>query len=909
MEFSPAINSDFIDAQYRLWKRDPDLVTREWGIFFEGFELGVSPGRETEGFCDLNQVLKQARVQELIHRYRDLGHLLTCVDPLSPCPTEHPLLELSAVGLSDADLDLAFYSEDPGRTERRPLREILRDLQETYCRSIGVEYMHLQDPDERRWLQERMEPMKNRPAPDDETRIRILNKLCQATLFEQFLHVKYVGQKRFSLEGGEVLVALLDGLFRHAADAGCREIVMGMAHRGRLNVQVNVLQKLYETVFCEFEDSFDPHSLTGSGDVKYHKGYLAEGIAAERGPLRVFLADNPSHLEAVNPVVEGIARARQEGSGTEGTILTLPLLIHGDAAFSGQGVVSETLNLSRLEGYHTGGTIHIVLNNQIGYTTLPKDARSTRYSTDVAKMLMVPIFHVHGEDPEAAVHVAGLACDYRREFAKDVVIDLVCYRRHGHNEGDEPYYTQPEMYERIKDRPPPYELYAQKLLLQGTVNEEEVQRIRSGIDQCMAKAHASAVERACIEPRVSYFEEWEDYLADPDSAAEPVKTEVPTERLLALARRMNSLPAGFSVHRKLARILDRRLESVEKGGNIDWATAELLAFASLLEEGTPVRLSGQDSRRGTFSQRHSVLIDPSTGNRFIPLNALADGQARYSVYDSMLSENAVLGFEYGYSLAAPQTLTIWEAQFGDFANNAQVIIDQFISSSRAKWGRPCGVVLFLPHGVEGQGPEHSSARIERYLQLCAEDNMRVCNPTTPAQHFHLLRGQVMRDFRRPLVVLTPKGLLRHPGAVSTLGDLTRGAFQEVLDDFEEFAGAGRMLVCSGRIYYELQEQRTRLGDADTSILRLEQFYPFPADRLRHLVNAHGRAARWTWVQEEPRNMGAWEFVKSRLAGLIDGELHYVGRPAAASPAVGHLRVYREEQKALIERAFTEPQTT
>lgn len=901
MEFSLAINSDFIDAQYRLWKRNPSLVTRDWGMFFEGFELGAAPERQPAGFCDRDQVLRQSRVQDLIYRYRDIGHLLACVDPLAACPTDHPLLELSAFGLSEEDLDRTDCHTDMPGSETKTLREILHDLRETYCRSIGVEYMHLQDPGERRWLQERMEPQRNRPAPDNETKLRILNKLCQATLFEQFLHVRYVGQKRFSLEGGEVLVAMLDAFIQHAADRGCREIIMGMAHRGRLNVQVNVLQKLYETVFCEFEDNYDPLSLTGSGDVKYHKGYMADVMTSHQEPVRILLANNPSHLEAVNPVVEGIARARQERFKEDGTARIIPLLIHGDAAFAGQGVVSETLNLSQLEGWHTGGTVHVVLNNQIGFTTLPEDARSTRYSTDIAKMLMVPIFHVHGEDPEAAVHVAALACDYRRRFAKDVVIDLICYRKYGHNEGDEPYYTQPQMYERIKDRPLPYEIYAQQLLQQGVVTEEDIQRMREGIEQCLAKAHASAVKDTCREPKIPNLEGWESLHGGWSN--NPVATGVPPERLLAFARKMNSLPEGFSVHRKLARILERRLESVEMGENVDWATGELLAFASLLTEGTPVRLSGQDSRRGTFSQRHSVLIDAATGNRFTPLNALADDQAKFSAYDSMLSENAVLGFEYGYSLAAPQTLVIWEAQFGDFANNAQVIIDQFIAGGQYKWGRFSGIVMFLPHGIEGQGPEHSSARLERYLQLCAEDNIQVCNPTTPAQHFHLLRRQMKRNFRKPLVVMTPKSLLRHPLAVSTINELATGSFHEVIPDSDDFRETGRVLICTGKIYYELLEKRKELGNRDTAILRLEQLYPFPHDRIREVAAAYGRARKWCWVQEEPQNMGAWEFVRSRLGAVVGSEIRYIGRAAAASPAAGHMKIYKEEQATLTERAF------
>lgn len=900
MDFSLALNADFIDSQYRRWKRDPDSVPSDWKIFFEGFELGGAPEGETAGICDRNEVLRQVRVQDLIHRYRDIGHLLACLDPLAACPTDHPLLNLSAFGLTREDLDRTFYGLAFGGVERKTLREILLDLKKTYCGSIGVEYMHLQDPGERLWLQERMESTGNRPSPDREVRVRILNKLGQAALFEEFLHSRYLGQKRFSLEGGETLIPMLDAIAEHAAEKGCREIIMGMAHRGRLNVQVNVLQKLYEAVFCEFEDNYDPDSLVGSGDVKYHKGYMASVKTLTGEAIRILLANNPSHLEIVDPVAEGIARARQERFGEEGTAAVLPLLIHGDAAFAGQGVVAETLNLSQLEGYHTGGTVHIVLNNQIGFTTLPEDARSTRYSTDIAKMLMIPVFHVHGEDPEAAVHVLKLACDYRLEFGKDVVIDLVCYRRYGHNEGDEPYYTQPQMYERIRERPSPYELYARKLTEEGAVSQEDLDRIREGANQCMEGAYTAAKEKACVESETPFFEEWEGIHGT--YSHDPVRTGVPAEKLRSFARRMNVFPEGFSIHRKLTRILERRAESVEKGEGIDWATAELLAFASLLDEGVPVRLSGQDSRRGTFSQRHSVLTDTVTGRHYTPLNALGEGQARFSVYDSMLSENAVLGFEYGYSIASPDSLVIWEAQFGDFANNAQGVIDQFISGGERKWGRLSGLTLFLPHGLEGQGPEHSSARLERFLQLCAEDNIQVCCPSTPAQHFHLLRRQMKRDFRKPLIVLTPKSLLRHPLAVSSVEELASGQFLEVKDD-ADCRNAGRVLICSGKIYYDLMERRNELHSADRAIVRLEQFHPFPRDMAAKVLSGFESADEWFWVQEEPENMGGWEFVRMRLRSLIGKDIGYIGRPAAASPAAGHLRAHREAQAALIERAL------
>lgn len=900
MDFPLAWNAEYIDFRYRLWKADPDSVSKDWQIFFTGFELAGFPGGEDAGICGVAELLKQCGVQELIHRYRDLGHLLACVDPLVSCPTTHPLLDLPAFDLDEEDLDRAFYAPHFSKQDRMPLRDILRAMKETYCRSVGVEYMHIQDPSEREWLQERMESTRNRPGLEKDEKLRLLRKIVQATLFEQFLHTRYVGQKRFSVEGAEVVVAALDALVQHAAGFGCREIVMGMAHRGRLNVLVNVLEKLYEDVFCEFEDNYDPRSLYGAGDVKYHIGYLGDVNTIHGRPVRILLASNPSHLEAVDPVVEGIARARQEQYGPEGTRLLLPVLIHGDAAFAGQGIVSETLNLSRLDGYDTGGTIHVVINNQIGFTTLPEHARSTRYSTDIAKMLMVPIFHVHGEDPEAAAGIVKLAFDYRMRFAKDVVIDVVCYRRYGHNEGDEPYYTQPQMYSRIKERPTLERLYTEKLFEEGLLSQGELDREKEGINQCLENAFRAAREKTCPAPVSRYYE---NVVSGAAYSHVPVPTGVPAGTLLALARKLNELPPGFTMHQRLKRVLDRRLEAVEKGEGIDWATAEALAFASLLVEGVPIRLSGQDSQRGTFSQRHSVITDVETGEHYVPLNSAAENQARFSVHDSMLSELAVLGFEYGYSLVSHHALVIWEAQFGDFANNAQVIVDQFISSAESKWQRLSGLVLLLPHGFEGQGPEHSSARFERYLQLCAQDNMEVCYPSTPAQYFHLLRRQVLRAFRKPVFIMTPKSLLRHPMAASKLSDMASGSFQQVLDDATDAASPRRVILCSGKIYYELVERRGESRAADTAIVRMEQLYPFPLERMKEIAAKFAGAEEWIWVQEEPENMGAWEFMRPRLQALAGKPVGYIGRSPAPTPATGHLRTHRGEQSSIIDMAL------
>ncbi len=901
MEISYSLSAEYIDAQYQKWKANPDSVGREWRTFFEGFEFGMRPERTGAGFCDKGELLKQCNVQHLIHRYRDLGHLLACLDPLSSCAVRHSLLELSAFDLSEEDLGREFYAPPTLFKESAPLGDIISALRETYCRSVGVEYMHLQDPNERLWLQERMEPNRNHPQINREEKLLILNKLCQATLFEQFLHTRYVGQKRFSLEGAEIIIAVMDALLRHSN--GFHEILIGMAHRGRLNVQVNIMNKLYEHVFCEFEEHYDPESVYGAGDVKYHRGFMAD-VAPQGGkPLRILLASNPSHLEAVNPVLEGIAYAREKElkePGRSGPSLVLPVLIHGDAAFAGQGIVAETLNLSQLEGYRTGGTLHIIINNQIGFTTLPEHARSTRYATDIAKMLMVPIFHIHGEDPEAAVHMAKLAMEYRNQFGKDVVLDVVCYRRYGHNEGDEPYYTQPEMYARIKDRPPLYTIYSRVLQESGTVTEEEVAHIVEGINACMDLGYTAAHNKTCKMPEDRFYDIWQGISGK--YSWDPVETGFDRQGLVDLAKKLNEIPEGFSVHPRLLRILGRRFHAVGNGEGIDWANAESLAFASLLVEGVPIRLSGQDSSRGTFSQRHSVLSEVNTGTHYVPLNHLAPAQAPYMVFDSALSENAVLGFEYGFSLVSPGTLTIWEAQFGDFANNAQTIFDQFIVSAESKWHRLSGLTVLLPHGIEGQGPEHSSGRIERFLQLCADDNIQVCNPSTPAQYFHLLRRQMKRNFRKPLLIFTPKRLLRLPAAVSTLTELSSGRFHEVMGD-PEVESASRVLLCSGKIYYDLLEKRGATASKDTAVIRVEQLYPFPEAGLKEVLAKYSSESDTYWVQEEPENMGAWTFMQPRLKTLTGREPGVIARPPAPSPASGYLAFYKQEREMLLDRVF------
>ena len=900
MNFSASWNADYIDAQYRLWKTEPEKLSREWRLFFEGFDLAASgrtAAEETDGKVEYP---RQARVQALINRYRDLGHLMACLDPLAACPTDHPFLNLAAFNLEPADLDQEFPAPQFSESGRAPLRDILNALKETYCHSIGVEFMHLQDPDERQWLLDRMEPTRNRSPLSAPDKRQILHKLFQTALFEQFLNKKYLAVTRFSIEGGDAIIPALDSLVEHVARKGCREIILGMAHRGRLNVQAHVLDRPYEDIFSEFESCYSPDDLVGAGDVKYHNGYLARIKSADGRRLRILLMNNPSHLESVNPVVEGFARARQDITADQHRDTVMPLLIHGDAAFAGQGIVAETLNMSQLEGYRTGGTIHLVINNQIGYTTLPEDARSTRYSTDIAKMLMVPIFHVHGEDPAALIHVLRLAADYRWQFGKDVVIDVVCFRRYGHNEGDEPYFTQPLMYERIRQRPSLHEVYAANLVEAQIVQQSDIDTLAANIDTQLNTAYETVHGSECPFPFVHFYENWEKFHGD--FSHEPVDTGVKDKTLIALCQKLVAVPQGFDLNPKLKRLLQRRRQAVERGYGIDWAGAEALAFAALLTEKIAIRLSGQDSGRGTFSQRHSVLVDTQSGERLVPLNELDQDQAPFYVYDSLLSESGVLGFEYGYSLAQPDGLILWEAQFGDFANNAQAIIDLFIVSGESKWQRLSGLVLLLPHGFEGLGPEHSSARLERFLQLCAGDNIQVCYPTTPAQYFHLLRRQVKGRFRKPLVVMTPKSLLRHPAAVSSLEELSAGSFQSVLADPDGVKDSKKILFCSGKIYYELYARRKELDIADIAIIRLEQFYPFPEKQLKTIVSQYSKAKHWCWVQEEPQNMGGWQFIKPRLEKIIKRTLRYIGRNAASSPATGFPAIFRQEQNQIIEKA-------
>ncbi len=893
-----AYNLDVIEAAYQRWQRDPASVDDSWRLFFEGFDLGLAKPAEPSAQAARQQI----GVVRIIDAYRRLGHALAQLDPLSDPPASHPLLELSNFSLQENDLDRTYDTSHFYGLPRATLRQLIAALRETYCRTIGVEYMHIQDRPIRSWLQQRMEPRRNHPDLPRRMRLRTLMLLHNAELFEKFLHTRYLGQKRFSLEGAETLIPLLDHLVECAADGRVREIVLGMAHRGRLNVLANVLQKPYQEIFSEFEENYLPNSAAGDGDVKYHVGFSCDRTSGKGNPVHLSLTPNASHLEAVDPVVEGRARCKQHLRGDEERSQVLPLLLHGDAAFAGQGLIAETLNLSQLAGYRTGGTIHVVINNQIGFTTRPSDARSSRYCTDVAKMIDVPIFHVNSEDPEAVLYVVGLAFEFRQAFHKDVVIDMYCYRKHGHNEGDEPAYTNPVMAAKIEKKEPLSTIYSEYLVLHDVLSAEEDQAIKQEFQAKLNSAQTELKKSAhYVGSEKPYEGRWKSI--QPEYSHKPVETGVKIETLELIAKTLSETPADFELPDKVRPILEGRRRDVLERRPINWGLAELLAFGSLLLDGYPIRLSGQDSRRGTFSQRHAVLYDRRDERPYVPLQHLSAGQPSFHVFDSLLSEAGVLGFEFGYSLDSPKVLVAWEAQFGDFANGAQVIIDQFIVCSRSKWQRDSGLVMLLPHGYEGQGPEHSSGRLERYLQLCAEDNIQVCNASTPAQYFHLLRRQMHAGYRRPLVIMTPKSLLRHKLAVSNLDDFTRGAFQEMMDDAEMSRDrVRRILLCSGKVYYDLLEQRNR-EQAPAVILRMEQFYPFPSDLVQRLINKYPRGKEdIVWVQEESQNMGGWSFVEPRLRELAYA-VRYVGRDASASPATGSRQIHLREQKELVKAAL------
>jgi 2-oxoglutarate dehydrogenase E1 component len=912
-------NREYVEGLYRRYQEQPDSVDPSWVTVFRALERapesgnGVPLRRAPRGRRDV-AAGPMLGVFDLVHSYRELGHLVAHLNPLEPPPPLHPLLEPAEFGFGPGDLDRVVESGSFLGCDAVPLRELIERLQATYCGTMGIEYLHIQDKDQRRWLQERMEPGCNHPQLANEERLLVLQNLIFAEGFEQFLQARYPTAKRFSLEGGESLIPLLDVLIEDGAMAGIDEMVLGMAHRGRLNVLVNVLRKPYEMVLAEFEGSFLSRDAQGDGDVKYHLGYSRDHVTRSGGRLHLSLSPNPSHLEAVDPVIEGMVRAKQDHLRDVERRRVVPVLMHGDAAFTGQGVVAETLWLSELASYRTGGTIHIIINNQIGFTTEPKDFRFTPFPSDVAKIIQAPVIHVNGDDPEACIQAARLATGFRQAFKKDVIVDLVCYRRHGHNELDDASFTQPVMASRIEQHPTTLTLYGERLVRENVLTRDDLDRRTAEFRDLLSDAQAYARDFMPRQQVFAFGGAWKGlgYAGDDWRA----RTAVSKATLDEIAGVFSAVPDGFSPHPRLLKLMQQRAAMVRETGMVDWGCAEALAMGTLLVEGTHVRLSGQDTQRGTFSHRHSVWHDVRTGATHVPLNHIRSGQAQLDTIDSMLSEYACLGFEFGFSLADPWTLPVWEAQFGDFANGAQVIIDQFITSSESKWQRMSGLVMLLPHGYEGQGPEHSSARLERYLQLCAEQNVQVCNLTTPAQLFHALRRQMRRPFRKPLIVMSPKSLLRHKLAVSPLDELTAGEFQVVLDDIAltgapeagvalEREKVTRVLLCSGKVYFELLAARREQQRDTIALVRVEQLYPFPYADLGSVLAAYPNATQVWWVQEEPQNMGAWTFIEPRIRRLVPAgiDIRYVGREEAASPASGSFKLHQTEERELLNAAL------
>ena len=921
-------NADYIEGLYEIFLRDRNGVEPAWREYFSGLggigrnEVAHAPIRErlrtqvrsasAAGRSDIAAAAqeasaKQGSVSRLIQVYANRAHLIANLDPLGMQQHDKPyVLELQHFDLSDADLETEFFTNSRNEIipARAKLKEILAQLNFIYAGSIGAEFAHVSDTAERLWLQDNFQSARLRQHFTDEEKRNILWQLTAAESLERYLHSKYVGQKRFSLEGGDSLMALLDDLIQHGGKAGIEEVIIGMAHRGRLNVLVNLLGKSPKDLFSEFEGQYDLPKLHGSGDVKYHKGFSSD-LKTSSGNVHVALAFNPSHLEVVNAVVEGSVRARQERRGDAAGDKVLAVQIHGDAAFAGQGVIMETLQLSQARGFYTGGSVHIIINNQIGFTTSdPHDARSTLYCSDVAKMVDAPILHVNADDPEAVCFVMRFALDYRMKFHKDVVIDLVGYRRHGHNEGDEPAATQPLMYQVIRKKPTVRQLYADMLVAEGVLSADQaaemIEQYRAGLDEGKPQARAAL---GLIGNKFTV--DWSEYL-DADWS-EPAKTAIEMPRLRALGKAITTYPADWVLHPRVLAIMEAREKMVSGELGLDWGCAETLAYASLLQEGYTIRLTGQDSGRGTFFHRHAVLHDQVTGGLYVPLQHLATNQPTFTVTDSVLSEEAVMGFEYGFSTTEPHCLTIWEGQFGDFCNGAQVIIDQFISSGEAKWGRLSGITLFLPHGYEGQGPEHSSARLERFLQLCAEYNIQVCVPSTPAQMFHMLRRQMLRSLRKPLIVMTPKSLLRHPLSVSRLEELSMGGFRSVIDEIDDIkpSGVSRIVLCSGKVYFDLLKARREAKIETVALVRLEQLYPFPSDEYEAIIRKYSSACEIVWCQEEPQNQGSWYQIRHRLQSKLEPrhELLYAGRAGAAAPATGISILHEQQQKNLVTAAL------
>jgi len=894
LDFILRANADYIEDQHRRWLENPRSVTDDWALFFSGVDFGErrppSAGGPDSAFA-------------LVHAYREFGHLMARLDPLAEGdPAGHPFLELSAFGLTEDDLDREVQAPFGGEFHGT-LRQLLEALRETYCGPLGAEFMDIPDATEREWLQQRMEATRNRPGLPAAARVAVLRALLQADGFEQFLHARYTGQKRFSLEGGASLIPMFESLVASAAELGVEQLTIGMPHRGRINFLANIMKKPLDVMFSEFESAFAPPELQGHDDVKYHLGYSSDHVLPDGRRIHLSLTYNPSHLEFVNPVVLGAMRARQEMMADRERVRGIPVLIHGDAAVSGEGIVPETLALAQLPAYQSGGTIHLVINNQIGFTTSPGDARATRYASAIMRVVDAPVFHVNGDDPEACVHAMALALEYRMRFKKDACIDLVCYRKHGHNEMDDPTFTQPVMYQRIARHVPASRAYAERLVREGVLDTAGVERIGTEIDTAFRAAHRRASSEPIQPERHEPRGTWQGLSwAGADWSAD---TRTPRETLEQVLVGVTRMPEDFHPHRKIVQLVaERRRMFLED--RVDWSLGEALAYGSLLLEGRNVRLTGQDVGRGTFTHRHAALHDTEDGRRWVPLQHLVPEQGRFEVVDSMLSEAAVLGFEYGHTTADPHTLCVWEAQFGDFANVAQVYIDQFIASGEAKWGRMSGLTLLLPHGYEGQGPEHSSGRLERFLELCADRNLQVCNLTTPAQLFHALRRQLHRTFRKPLVIMSPKSLLRHRLAVSPVAEFADGTFQTVLDDtLADPARVRRVLLTTGKLHYALREAREARGATDTALVRLEQLYPFPAAELGAVFAAYPHAREVCWAQEEPANMGAWRHLRHRLEAVVpEGHmLRFVARRSAASPATGFYATHQQQEAALIASAF------
>ncbi len=921
-------NVAFVEGLYESYLENRTSVSQQWQDYFDRLQSELDPGERDQSHVAVQQRMldyaraasagvvvsavepneadssKQVSVLQLINAFRFTGHRQANLDPLNQYERPHVQeLDPAYHGLNENDMDRVFNTGSLHGPDEAPLREILEIVRTTYCGTVGAEYMHIVETAQKRWIQQRLEPARGNPNFDADKKHHLLDRVISAGALEEYLHTKYVGQKRFSLEGGESLIPLLDQIVEDCGRYGLKEIVLGMAHRGRLNVLVNIVGKNPAELFDEFEGR---SRKARSGDVKYHLGYSSD-IETPGGSVHLTLGFNPSHLEIIDPVVIGSVRARQDRRGDIERNLVLPLLIHGDAAFAGQGVVMETFNLSQTRGYSTGGTVHVIFNNQIGFTTSdPLDSRSTLYCTDVAKIVQAPIFHVNADDPEAVAMVAQVALDFRMEFNKDVVIDMVCFRKHGHSEADEPAATQPIMYQHIRNHPGVRKIYTDKLVNEGVIApghaEDITAKYVASLDDnvVVSRPYANVTDtRFLINYEPYRFGSWRD----------DVDTTIGPELIEDLTRKLTNIPEVFELHRSVKRINTDRLAMGLGEKPLDWGFAENLAYASLLNEGCGVRISGQDSGRGTFFHRHAVIHDQKTGDTYLPLQNLSTDQPSFLVINSTLSEEAVLAFEFGYASAEPKILTIWEAQFGDFANGAQVVIDQFIASCEEKWGRFCGLAMFLPHGYDGQGPEHSSARLERFLQLCAGDNMQVVYPTTPAQMFHLLRRQMLRLYRKPLIVMSPKSLLRHKLSNSTIADISHGRFQNVIDEVDELDNAAvkRILVCSGKIYYDLLEARREHDINSVSILRLEQLYPFPRDELVEKINQYANAEELIWVQEEPRNQGAWSTLLSKrhLGGCFPDEkpLRCIARPYSASPAVGYLSLHLEQQQQLVEDAL------